>query len=127
VVAPKRLLFVCSRNRLRSPTAEQVFLQQGIETDSGGLEPRCRRGAFRRPGGVGGCDLRDGEAPPGAAAHSGLPGKLLSGKRVICLDIPDNYSFMQPELVTLLERRLGRFSSRLSVPLQLCAALADGG
>ncbi|WP_245161277.1 hypothetical protein [Brevundimonas sp. MF30-B] len=30
----------------------------------------------------------------------------LRGKRVICLDIPDDYGFMQPELVALLEKRV---------------------
>ncbi|MFN3816592.1 hypothetical protein [Brevundimonas sp.] len=29
--------------------------------------------------------------------------------RVVCLDIPDDYAFMQPELVALLEKRVGRF------------------
>jgi predicted protein tyrosine phosphatase len=34
----KRALFICSRNRLRSPTAEQVFAAwPGVETDSAGL------------------------------------------------------------------------------------------
>lgn len=34
-------------------------------------------------------------------------GGRLKGKRVICLDIPDDYAFMQPELVALLEKRVG--------------------
>ncbi|HAJ04416.1 MAG TPA: phosphotyrosine protein phosphatase, partial [Brevundimonas sp.] len=34
------LLFLCSRNRLRSPTAERVFAYwPGIETASAGLAP----------------------------------------------------------------------------------------
>jgi predicted protein tyrosine phosphatase len=33
---------------------------------------------------------------------------------VICLDIPDEYAFMQAELVTLLEARAGRFLRRRS-------------
>jgi predicted protein tyrosine phosphatase len=33
-----RVLFICSRNRFRSPTAEEVFaLWPGVETDSAGL------------------------------------------------------------------------------------------
>ena len=36
-------------------------------------------------------------------------GKYLGGKRIVCLDIPDNYAFMQPELVTLLEKKAGPF------------------
>lgn len=31
----------------------------------------------------------------------------LQGKRVVSLDIPDNYEFMQPELVALLEKKVG--------------------
>jgi predicted protein tyrosine phosphatase len=33
----------------------------------------------------------------------------LKGKRVICLDIPDDYEFMDPVLVQMLEKRVGRF------------------
>ena len=31
----------------------------------------------------------------------------LKRARVICLDIPDAYAFMQPELVALLEKKVG--------------------
>ncbi|MDP3656578.1 MAG: hypothetical protein Q8R45_06405 [Brevundimonas sp.] len=33
----------------------------------------------------------------------------LKRARVICLDIPDDYAFMQPELVALLEKKVTRF------------------
>lgn len=33
----------------------------------------------------------------------------LNGKRVVCLDIPDEYEYMQPELIKLLESKVGRF------------------
>jgi predicted protein tyrosine phosphatase len=33
----------------------------------------------------------------------------LNGKRVICLDIPVDYEYMQPELLKLLARKAGRF------------------
>ena len=33
----------------------------------------------------------------------------LKRARVICLDIPDDYTFMQPELVALLEKKVSRF------------------
>lgn len=33
----------------------------------------------------------------------------LSGKKIICLDIPDDYEFMDPELVRLLQAKVGRF------------------
>jgi predicted protein tyrosine phosphatase len=33
----------------------------------------------------------------------------LNGKRIICLDIPDDYEYMQPELIQLLESKAGKF------------------
>jgi len=36
-------------------------------------------------------------------------GRWLKGKRVVCLDIPDDYAFMQPELMALLEQRAAPF------------------
>ncbi len=33
----------------------------------------------------------------------------LKRARVVCLDIPDDYAFMQPELVALLETRVGAY------------------
>ena len=34
---------------------------------------------------------------------------LLKGKKLACLDIPDNYERMQPELVRLLKSKVPRF------------------
>ncbi len=40
---PKKLLFVCSRNRWRSPTAEKLFDGvDGIQARSAGTEPGAR-------------------------------------------------------------------------------------
>jgi predicted protein tyrosine phosphatase len=38
--------------------------------------------------------------------------KYLRGKRIVVLDIPDEYEFMQPSLVTLLERKAGPLLAR---------------
>lgn len=35
-------------------------------------------------------------------------GTHLRGTRVVCLDIPDDYEFMQSELVNLLEAKVGK-------------------
>lgn len=35
--------------------------------------------------------------------------ELLKGKRLVCLDIPDHYEFMQPELITLLKERVPEY------------------
>ena len=34
-------------------------------------------------------------------------GAHIKNKRVVCLDIPDDYPFMDPALVRLLERKVG--------------------
>jgi predicted protein tyrosine phosphatase len=103
-----RALFICSQNRLRSPTAEQIFSTwPGVETDSAGL----------------GADANVPLSPEQIAwativfvmekAHRNkLSAKFkrhLNGQRVICLDIPDDYEFMQPELVKLLQAKVGKF------------------
>lgn len=103
-----RVLFLCSQNRLRSPTAEQVFADwPGIEVSSAGLN-------------------QDAENPltPELLAWSQLifvmerahRSKLssrykqhLNGQRVICLDIPDDYRYMDPDLVELLRSKVPRF------------------
>ena len=103
----KRYLFVCSQNRLRSPTAEQVFsTRTDIEVASAGTN-------------------NDADGPLTAElvtwadvivvmerAHrtkvQGRFRKALNGKRVICLDIPDDYDFMDEGLVRLLQGRMSR-------------------
>jgi predicted protein tyrosine phosphatase len=40
--------------------------------------------------------------------------KYLKGKRIVCLDIPDSYAFMDPELVRLLEARVKPFMTQRS-------------
>jgi len=102
------VLFLCSGNRLRSPTAEQVFARwPGIETDSAGLDHDAI------------VEL-SGEQVEWAdiifvmeKSHRSRLGKRfraqLRNKRVICLDIPDDYEFMAPELVRRLEAGAARF------------------
>jgi predicted protein tyrosine phosphatase len=104
----QRILFVCSQNRLRSPTAEQIFSEwPGVECASAGVH--------------GSADVPlSGELIEWAhiifvmervhkTKMSARFKAHLNGKRVICLGIPDNYEFMQPSLVRLLEARVGPF------------------
>jgi predicted protein tyrosine phosphatase len=101
------VLFVCGKNRLRSPTAEQLFAAwPGIEASSAGLD-------------------RDADNPVTPellrwadiifvmerAHRSKLSSKFkahMGGARVICLEIPDEYEFMGPGLVRLLQDRVSR-------------------
>ncbi len=102
------ILFVCSQNKLRSPTAEQIFADYpGIETDSAGTN-------------------NDAENPLTSElvrwanmifvmekAHRNKLQKryraALKDARVICLDIPDDYEFMDEALVRLLKAKVPRY------------------
>lgn len=103
----KRVLFLCGKGRQRSPTAEQVFAAMpDWETDSAGISA-------------------DADVPVSSeqidwATHIVVMEKRqlqrlrrafagrVSGRKLVCLDIPDDYAFMQPALVELLRRRAAR-------------------
>lgn len=106
-----RALFLCTHNRLRSPTAEQVFASwPGVETDSAGVGADAD--VPLSPEQLAWAEIVFVmEKKHKARLSSGFK-RYLNGKRVICLDIPDEYAFMQPELITLLEARAGRFLKR---------------
>ncbi len=101
-----RVLFICSRNRLRSPTAEQVFANwPGVESDSAGLSPDAEQLLSLEQ--VQWAELIFVmEAVHGRRLKQRFVAAL-KGKRVICLDIPDDYQYMQTELVRLLEQKVG--------------------
>ncbi|WP_175970024.1 low molecular weight protein tyrosine phosphatase family protein [Burkholderia sp. BCC0322] len=103
-----RALFICSRNRLRSPTAEAVFAAwPAVETDSAGLAPDADTRLSAEQ-----LDWADVVFVMERAHRARLAaqfGTHLRHKKIVCLDIPDRYTYMQPELVTLLERKAGPF------------------
>ena len=101
---PRRVLFLCRHNRMRSPTAERIFSKrQDLEVRSAGtasdalarvnaqmldwadiifiMDDQQRRSLRRR-----------------------FPDHAALG-RLVCLEIPDEFTFLQPELVALLEDR----------------------
>jgi predicted protein tyrosine phosphatase len=98
----KKLLFICSQNKLRSPTAEAVFSEyEGLEVESAGLN----NGA-EVPVSVEAIENADIIFVMEKAHRSKLSKKFkpyLKGKRVICLDIPDNYDYLDNDLIDLLK------------------------
>ena len=103
-----RALFICSRNRLRSPTAEEVFSSwPGIETDSAGLAPDAVTVLSIEQ--LAWADIVFVMESAHKARLSTAFAAHLKSKRLVCLDIPDRYTFMQPELIALLERKVGKF------------------
>ena len=104
----KRILFLCSQNKLRSPTAEAIFADNlAIKVDSAGLN-------------------NDAEVPLSeeqlrwadliivmeTSHRNRLNRKFksaLAGKRIAVLDIPDEYDYMDPALVALLKVRCASY------------------
>lgn len=104
----KRALFICTQNRLRSPTAEQVFSAwPDLETDSAGLGNDATVPLSSEQ--IGWADIIFVMEKAHRKRLSTKFRRFLNGKRIICLDIPDNYEYMQAELIQLLEVKAGKF------------------
>jgi predicted protein tyrosine phosphatase len=100
----KRVLFVCSRNKLRSPTAEAVFADHpSIEVDSAGLSSDAEVPLSEEQ--VCWADVILVMEKIHRSRLNRMFGKALAGKRVAVLGIPDQYGYMEPSLVALLETR----------------------
>ncbi|MFC7093068.1 low molecular weight protein tyrosine phosphatase family protein [Jeongeupia naejangsanensis] len=101
-----RVLFICSRNRWRSPTAETVFAAwPGIETDSAGLAADAETPLSAEQ--LAWADLVCVMEKRHLRLLNSRFGGALRDKKLVCLGIPDQYRFMQAELVSLLEARVG--------------------
>lgn len=104
----KHVLFVCGKNRLRSPTAEQVFSTwPGVETSSAGVNADADEPLTGEM--VAEADLIFVMEKAHRAKLTRRFRLYLKSARVICLDIPDDYAFMDPELVRILEARVPKF------------------
>jgi predicted protein tyrosine phosphatase len=103
----KIILFICSQNRLRSPTAEQVFADYpGLEVSSAGTSHDAENPLTAEL--VSWADIIVVMEKQHRAKLQRRFRSALRGQRVICLDIPDDYAFMQPELIELLKVRMER-------------------
>jgi predicted protein tyrosine phosphatase len=101
-------LFICSQNKLRSPTAETIFAKwPNVETDSAGLNNDAETPLT--PEQIDWADIIFVMEKTHRNKLSKRFRKYLNSKRVVCLDIPDDYDYMQDELVKLLEARVGMF------------------
>ena len=106
-----RLLFVCSQNRLRSPTAEQVFSQwAGVECASAGLYDSADEPLSGEL--LEWADIVFVMERAHIVSRKFARIEDLKGKRIVCLDIPDKYTFMDPALVRLLEAKVGPYLPR---------------
>lgn len=100
----KRILFLCSQNKLRSPTAEAIFADHpAIEVDSAGLNNDAVVSLSEEQ-----VQWADLILVMEKAHRNRLNRKFrmaLRGKRIAVLGIPDEYDYMETSLISLLKAR----------------------
>jgi protein-tyrosine phosphatase len=96
------LLFICSRNQWRSPTAETIFKNKsGIQVKSAGTENSARIRVSEKM-----AQWADKIFVMEKKHKTRLIGKFPDAtvdKEIIVLDIPDEYQYMDPELIEMLK------------------------
>jgi predicted protein tyrosine phosphatase len=105
---PLKVLFVCSRNKLRSPTAEKIFSgQPGWLVRSAGTEEGAR--IKITAGHIGWADvIVVMEKKHKERLRQKFP-EALSDKQCHCLFIPDDYQYMEPALIELLRVKMREY------------------
>jgi predicted protein tyrosine phosphatase len=104
--ARQNVLFICSRNQWRSPTAEQVFRRRpGLSVRSAGTSPNARRTVSANDIAWASVIL-EMEEKHKSRLKAGF-GRLIEGRAIHVLDVPDDYQYMDAELVELLEQSAG--------------------
>ena len=102
---PVRVLFVCRQNRRRSATAERIFRKRAdLDVRSAGTDADALVHVNAQM--LDWADLvfiMDDEQR--AALTARFPSHPALA-RLVCLDIPDDFVFLDPELVSLLEERV---------------------
>lgn len=97
-----RVLFICSRNRRRSPTAEAVFSgRDDLDVASAGLAPDAEEVVNAET-----LEWADLIFVMEKAHRARLQRRFaphIRHARIVCLDIPDRYEFMDEALVQRLE------------------------
>ena len=95
---PPKLLFICSRNRIRSLTAERILSGlPGIQVRSAGTQPDAR--IVVNEGHLGWADIVFlMEKSHLNRLRLKFP-EALEGKRTVTLLIPDEYELMDPKLI----------------------------
>lgn len=103
-ILTKRIFFLCSQNKLRSPTAEAIFSDlPGLEVDSAGLNNDAVTRLSPEQ-----LDWADTILVMETSHLKRLNQKFrqhLKGKKIAVLNIPDDYGYMDEDLIALLSVR----------------------
>lgn len=99
------ILFICSRNQWRSPTAEKIFREYaGVQTRSAGTAASARNRLSEKT--LLWADLVFVmEKAHRAQIQQRFP-EVVASKEIIVLDLPDEYGYMDEELIAELKARV---------------------
>ncbi|MDV5354832.1 phosphotyrosine protein phosphatase [Kosakonia sp. SMBL-WEM22] len=96
------VLFICSRNQWRSPTAEQLFRRYpGLNARSAGTQRQAKKSVS--PAILSWADVICVMEEAHKEQLLGDFTRLVQHKPVHVLNIPNHYTFMDPQLVAMLE------------------------
>ena len=102
---PFKVLFVCSQNRMRSLTAEKLLEgRPQLQARSAGTQPDAR--IVVTEGHLGWADLVICMEKSHLNRLRRKFPEAMQAKRAVCLHIPDDFEFMQPELMDELRAKL---------------------
>ncbi|PHR57413.1 MAG: phosphotyrosine protein phosphatase [Robiginitomaculum sp.] len=104
----KNVLFICAANKLRSPTAEQIFADYpNIETDSAGINASAENTLSSEH--LIWADIIFVMENMHRKKLSQKYKRHLNGQRIITLGIPDNYAYMDTKLIEILKKKIEPF------------------
>lgn len=103
-----KILFICSKNQWRSPTAEKVFHGfNGYSARSAGTEDGARIKVTA--GHIGWADIIFVMEKKHMRRLRDKFGPMLNDKKLANLDIPDDYGYMDEDLIEILKARVADY------------------
>ncbi|QUM91437.1 phosphotyrosine protein phosphatase [Moritella sp. 36] len=106
----KNILFICSRNQWRSPTGEQVWKNHSeLSVRSAGTSPKAKRTVNAKD--IQWADVILVMEEKHKNRLKAEFTRLLNYKDIQVLDIPDDYQYMDSELVEIMQQAVGSYLS----------------
>lgn len=103
-----KILFVCSRNAWRSPTAEEIYKNvQGIDVRSAGTEPSAKIKLNSKM--IAWADVIFAMEKKHKQRMIDKFPEETSCKKIIVLDIPDEYQYMDEELIESIQTSVSTY------------------
>ncbi|UTW05433.1 phosphotyrosine protein phosphatase [Amphritea atlantica] len=104
----KNILFICSRNQWRSPTAENVWRKHpSLNVRSAGTSPRAKKTVNAKD--IQWADVIFVMEEKHKNRLKAEFTRLLNHKDIQVLDVPDEYQYMDAELVDIMQQAVSSY------------------